>query len=433
MHILRSMMVIITCAGVLAAADSGYVGALPGIEVTAPRYANEDVAWSGLMPQVEVTAQRPAPAATPARQAAEALPAVVRTVRLDRPASFRHDMPPVALGAIQAVITEAIPVAKHSGDYRVAATDTVDDDVTITGGNAQIDGVIDGDLAVLGGTVNIPGMVTGDVAVMGGNLDLTGSIDGDAAVFGGNIKNRGMIRGDLHVVGGTVYLDSASVVEGDISMVGGTVDRDDNAIVQGKIDTVEIEALEKILPRISKTFRLPRLVPGFSIFPRLAGLGMLAVLFVLNLLVVLIFPQATERIAVKIRQSVWVSLALGIALQIVFVPLIVLFAVSIIGIPLIALLPIAVLAAALFGITALALIIGERVVRGFGWHVETPVARFCLGWLAVMLIPIISTLVGPPLTILGGIVGYIALTIGSGSVIYTLFTLRRNPPAKPAK
>lgn len=436
MRILRSMMVLtMVAAGFLAAADNNYIGALPGIEVTAPRYRNEDAAWSGLMPAVEVTAPRAVKAETARHEPFQTVPAVLENRTAAKPIAYYQDVhvQTEARTAARQMIPATYTGMTFSGDYHLPLTDTISDDVTITSGNAQIDGVIEGDLAVLGGTVKITGAVTGDVAVMGGNLDLTGSIDGDAAVFGGNIKNRGTISGDLHVIGGTVYLDSASVVDGNISMVGGTVDRDENAIVSGKIDTIEIEALEKILPRISKTFRLPRLVPGFSLFPRIAGLGMLAVLFVLNLLVVLIFPPAIEHIAERIRQSVWASLGLGVALQIVFVPMVVLFAVSIIGIPLIAVLPLAVFAAALFGITALALVVGDRVVRGFGWHVDNRVGRFSLGWLAIMLVPIIVTLIGAPLTVLGVIVGYVVVTIGIGGVIYSLVTIRRKPPAKPSK
>ena len=38
----------------------GYVGSMPEVTVTAPRYEYEDEAWSGLMPEVVVTAVRPA-------------------------------------------------------------------------------------------------------------------------------------------------------------------------------------------------------------------------------------------------------------------------------------------------------------------------------------------------------------------------------------
>ena len=282
----------------------------------------------------------------------------------------------------------------------------------------------------MGGAVDVNGTVTGDVAVFGGNLELNGYIDGDAAVLGGNIRNKGTIDGDLHVIGGTVYLDSASAVNGDVSMVGGTVERHENAVVLGKIESVEIKVLEKVLPRISKAFRLPRMVPGAEAFPRIIFIGMLVVMFVLNIFVILLFPRATSNIAEKIQQSVWACVGIGIAFEILFVPIIVLLAVSIVGIPLIILLPLAVLLGTLFGMTALSLIVGDRVVSGFKWKVESDIGKFCLGWLAIMLIPIVVTLIGPPVFVIGAVIFYIAITISLGSVIYTLMRRKKVTEAK---
>jgi hypothetical protein len=308
-----------------------------------------------------------------------------------------------------------------SGDYHVAEGDTIDEDVTVSGGNAEIDGVIDGDLAVLGGTVDVNGTIDGDVAVFGGNLEIIGTIAGDAAVFGGNTQNRGIIENDLMVIGGTVVLDSGSVVQGNINMVGGTVDRDEYAEVLGEIESVEIEALEKILPRISKVFRFPRMIPGGPrVFPRVISIGMLVVVYVFNLLILLIFPRAIDRVADRIEKSVWASVGLGLAMEILFIPLIVLFAVSIIGIPLMLLLPFAVLLAILFGFSSLAFVIGQRVSKGFNWKIENRVGLFSLGWLSVMIIPIISIIIGPPIVVIGIVIMYVALTIGLGAVIYAL-------------
>jgi cytoskeletal protein CcmA (bactofilin family) len=247
---------------------------MPAIEVTAARYENEDIAWAGMLSPVQVIANKitghDAPrSASPDPKAVQA----ILTSEIKEP-DYELDMQVAdfkIFGAIPGAVT-------FSGDYSLPSSDTIDEDVTVTGGNAQIDGVIIGDLAVMGGRVEVNGMVDGDVAVLGGNLDIAGLIEGDAAVFGGNIKNRGTIEGELHVIGGTVYLDSASVVAGDISMVGGTVERHENAEVLGKVESVEIKALEKILPRISRAFRLPTMLPGAQAFPRVVFLGMLIVL-----------------------------------------------------------------------------------------------------------------------------------------------------------
>ncbi len=434
------LLLVIALVSQLPAETPDYVGALPAVEVIAPRYAAEDIAWSGLMPAVDVTATRytqeditwssilPGMSATAQRLIEAVGPANPEQIHMAATLVSSVEAPDPELNTEVAdlKIFGAIPGAvTFSGDYNLPAADTIDEDVTVTGGNAQIDGVISGDLAVMGGRVDVNGMVDGDVAVLGGNLDITGVIDGDAAVFGGNIKNRGKIDGELHVIGGTVYLDSGSVVTGDISMVGGTVERHDSALVMGKVESVEIKALEKVLPRISRAFRLPRMLPGAQAFPRVVFLGMLIVLYLFNILVALIFPNAVDRVKDKIEQSIWASVGLGIVMQILFVPLIVLFAVSIVGIPLIILLPLAVFLATLFGVSALSITAGTRVVKGFNWKVESQLGLLSLGWLAIMLIPIILILIGPPVFAIGFVIVYVALTIGLGGVIYAL--LKRAP------
>jgi hypothetical protein len=317
-----------------------------------------------------------------------------------------------------------------SGDYHVVETDTIDEDVTVSGGNAKIDGVINGDLAVMGGMVTVNGQVEGDIAVFGGNLDIIGSIHRDAAVFGGNVTNRGNIEGDLAVIGGTVVLDSGSVIAGDILMVGGTVDRDDYAEVLGEIESIEIEALEEILPRISRVFRFPHKLPGYRLFPRLAFIGMLVVLYMFNVLIIAIFPYAIDKVSNRIKLNVWASLGLGLAIEILFVPILLLLTVSIIGIPLAILLPMALLIGTLFGFSALSLVIGERISKGFGWNVTNRIGLFSLGWITIMLIPLIVGLIGPPVTALGWIIVYVAMTIAAGGVLFTFIKRNGSPASK---
>jgi len=406
--------------------DDAWAGLMPETVVTAPRYENEDDAWAGMMIEVVVVAEHPLQGDDDWTKIDQiqipTFNASYNRTRYAAPAHLAYD--------IEFSPDFSLAGTTVSGDYHVAEGDTIDEDITVSGGNAEIDGVIDGDLAVMGGEVDVNGTIDGDVAVFGGNLDILGTITGDAAVFGGNVKNKGIIENDLLVIGGTVILDSGSVVKGNINMVGGTVDRDEHAEVLGDIESVDIEALEKLLPRISKVFRLPRMIPGGPrIFPRIIFIGLLVVVYVFNLLILLIFPGAIDRVALKVEKSVWASVGLGLAMEILFIPLMVLFVVSIIGIPLMLLLPFAVLLAFMFGFSSLAFVIGERVAKGFSWQLENRVGLFSLGWISVMIIPIITILIGPPIIAIGIVIMYIALTIGLGAVIYALIK-RKNKEGK---
>ncbi|OPX18392.1 hypothetical protein BXT86_01490 [candidate division WOR-3 bacterium 4484_100] len=326
----------------------------------------------------------------------------------------------------------SIPCSRrYNSDFKLSAKDTIDEDVVVSAGNAQIDGVIDGDLAVMGGEVNIKGKVIGDVAVFGGNLSIPGLIKGDAAVFGGNVINSGMIEGDLFVMGGTVRLDSGSVIEGDIGMVGGSVDRDDNAEVKGEIKSIELGRFNKLLPDIARAFRFQKKLPGKRVFRGLFSFITVIVIYIINLLLLLIFPRAVNRIEERIRMNIWAVLGIGIGLEILYIPLILLFTLSIIGIPLIPIFILAVFFALLFGLTSFSIVIGRRIVQGLEWSLSNRVGIFSLGWIAIMVIPIIGMLLrgsgflGSFIFILGVVILYVVATLGLGGVVYALIKLRQ--------
>lgn len=360
-----------------------FAGWMPEMVVTAPRYTQEDDVYSGMIPL------------------------------------FAYAQPNNESDFLLCATTVG-------GDLDVLASDTIREDVTVKGGSAKVDGLIEGDLAVMGGEVDVNGVIDGDVAVFGGNLDILGKITGDAAVFGGNIHNKGTIEGDLFVVGGAVSLDSGSVVGGDISTVGGSVDRDENAFVGGEIQSLELGKLNKFLPRITKALRWPGRFPGAEVFTGLFSISVLIVIYVLSLLVLLIFPGAIDRIVNKIQNNVWISVASGIGIEVLFVPLIVLFAVSIIGIPIIPLFVLAVLVAMLFGFSASSVTIGDRIKKSLKWQTNNRIGIFSLGWIAIMVIPILGLFLrglgfaGSLTFLLGLAILYVTITIGLGAVIYAL-------------
>jgi len=316
---------------------------------------------------------------------------------------------------------------KFSGNYHLKSNDTLREDVSVSGGNAIIDGVIDGDLAVMGGSVKINGVIDGDVAVFGGEIENYGEITGDAAVAGGSVKNKGRIKGDIAVAGGSVNLDSGSVVLGDIAIVGGSVDRSDFATVEGKITALDIGKLDRVMPGITRLFRLNQ-----NKFPFRTGLyiitsiAFIIVLYLLNLLFLLVFPKAINNIENKIKKNIWICIAIGIGIEILFVPLIILFVISIIGIPIIPAFVFAIFIGIIFGISGFSVVLGERICAGLNWSLNNRIGIFTIGWLGIMLILIIGTLLknmgflGILIWFLGIVILYVAITIGIGGVLYAL-------------
>lgn len=314
-----------------------------------------------------------------------------------------------------------------AGDFYLKSSDTLNEDVTVSGGNATIDGLINGDLAVMGGSVKINGTVDGDIAVFGGEIENYGKITGDIAVAGGSVKNINRIEGDIAVAGGTVELDSGSVTEGDIAIIGGSVDRSDYAIVNGRITALDIGKIDKIMPKIGPLLRLQQKTsPLKRIFVGFASIAFLVVMYILNLLALLIFPRAIEKIEKMIQKNIWIAIAIGIGLEILFVPLIILFAISIIGIPIIPAFVLAIFVGIIFGLTGISTILGERICQGLNWQIKNRIGQFSIGWLCLMLIPIFGILlngigfVGVLIAILSFTILFVAGTIGIGGVLYAM-------------
>jgi hypothetical protein len=357
------------------------------------------------------------------------LPAMIVNASRPEPLNARtiagKVMPTLAF-ADDGIKVKTIPASQtFSGNYTLGAGDTLKDDLTVTGGTANVNGVIIGDLSVMGGEAFATGKVDGDVAVFGGNLLITGTITGDASVLGGNIRNKGTIEGDVFLMGGRMALDSGSVVEGAITTIGGNIERDTNALIRGEIKTMPLERMEKYLPRFSKLWRIRPHLGAFRLMPAFIVLTAELVIFLLNLLILAIFPAAVDKIKHKITDSVWLAAAIGIAFKILLIPIILLFAVSIIGIPLIPVFLLALLVAIWFGVTALSSVLGEKIAQGFKWNVTHKIGTFSLGWLALKIIPILGLLLAaagfPLVLILGLTIHFVMTTIALGASTLALF------------
>ncbi len=406
MHCFMTLFLIISVLPNLGTYET--TGILPEIVVTAPRHMDNSYESTGILQEIVVTAPRyiaPLSELMPKMAYANPLSKMFLISDLDNNINVKMD----------------ITNLKAGENYHLGSGDTAYDDVTITGGNGLIEGYIDADLTVMGGTVDISGIITGDVAVMGGNMVNAGRINGDAAIFGGTATNRGEIKGDLAMFGGSVMLDSGSYIGGDIAMIGGSISRDSNATVIGEISSIKISGLDELGPRISRVLKFPKIVTrGASVVGRLVFLMIMAVFYLLHLLTIIIFPDFLERISNRLKMNIWIGLGIGLGIQVLYIPIILVLTVSIIGILIVPLFVLAVALAILFGFTALSTVVGEKVIAGFNWKISSRIGIFSLGYLALMLIPLLVGLIGPQLVFIGIIIYYVAATIGSGAAVYTI-------------
>lgn len=110
----------------------------------------------------------------------------------------------------------------RSGDaVRLAADETIDDDLYVSGGTLDVEGTVDGDLVVAGGTVNISGEVTGALIVAGGTVNVTGQVGRSVRALGGTLTFSGEIGEDLVAAGGSISVNRGGEVGRDFVQAGG--------------------------------------------------------------------------------------------------------------------------------------------------------------------------------------------------------------------
>ncbi len=116
----------------------------------------------------------------------------------------------ITLLALLAVAIPTAVLASSSGD-KIENGQTVEDDLTIYN-----------DM-----TIEESAVVNGDITLMGGELEMEGTVNGDILVFGGDVELTGNVFGELVVFGGDIEIHPDAIISGECALFGGTVDRTD--------------------------------------------------------------------------------------------------------------------------------------------------------------------------------------------------------------
>ena len=285
---------------------------------------------------------------------------------------------------------------------------------------------IPGDKVVIGNTYRLQSGETlqGDLAIIGGTatIESGATVDGDLVLIGGTITNNGTVNGNLVAVGGVATLGDRSILNGDIVTVGASLKRAATAEVTGKISeqTPSINFGEgggwQFPWRSSQTILSKLLAAAFE------SLALAALAVIIGL----ILPEPTRRIAEAIHNEPVVTGAVGL-LAIIGTPvLLAILVITLILIPVAVLALIALGVAILFGWIGLGYEFGERLGKLFHTDWSVPVA----GGIGVL---ILSLLVGTINLIpcVGWLIGFVFSLLGLGAIVTTRFGTINSTPTKP--
>lgn len=301
------------------------------------------------------------------------------------------------------------------GDISINAV--IDGDLMSGGGNININNNVSGDIRVMGGNINIAGNVGGDILALGGNININGDVAGDVAITGGALKI-GNVAGDIEFKGGEITING--IIEGNVKAEADKITLRENALIKGDLAvTTESKLLgkrEQIQGSISKIEAKKRISPfinkiNFKIFGALA-------LLLIGIILVLIIPTTSNRLADNIKQKFWISLLYGLLALIVTPIAAVLIMITVIGIPVGIILFILYVLAVFFATFFAALYLGKLMLP----KKKNIILPMIVGLIVLMILANIPWI--------GWIIKLIAILLGLGAITLVIFT-KKKPGKKP--
>ncbi|MCI0397184.1 MAG: polymer-forming cytoskeletal protein [Chloroflexi bacterium] len=248
-------------------------------------------------------------------------------------------------------------------DRIIKSGESVDEDITITGGRLVVEE---------GATVN------GEVVIFGGTAEVAGTINGNVSIFGGSTELSGQVNGDLVVFGGDLTVNTAAGVDGECVLLGGSLEGDGQSGItctesSGWPDFVKVPS-----PPLAPKPPVPPHIPPVRVAYEggfLDQVGQVAgrslILGLLALVMAALLPGHLAQVSDVVRRKPVASGTVGlltavagpslIALLAVLSGLLSLICVGILGFPIVIVLSVILGAALLVGWVAVGNLLGERL------------------------------------------------------------------------
>lgn len=313
----------------------------------------------------------------------------------------------------------------------VTINGAVNGDVICAGQSVTIVGAVDGNVRVAGQTVMLEGMVERNATMFGQSIDVinAGQVNGEVFAAGQRLSMDGIIGANAHLLGETVVI--GGLIAGDLSGEMNSLSFTQGAVIDGNVTygspkqamDVEMATISGQLKRHEPIRTIEEKTKSQSEWkPVRSNAGnfvwKLITTLVFGLLLVLLFPQFSKQVVSTISSKMGKSALFGFILF-AATPFVVLFLVlTLIGIP-VAFLYIMVFAL-LIAVSRLfvALYVGEKVVNAY-------LPKRPEKWLPIVIGVVVTSVVFS-LPVLGWLASIVAITVGSGAILFAL----RNRSAK---
>ena len=323
-------------------------------------------------------------------------------------------------------------------DLTIEEGETVQGNVSVTGGDLVVYGIINGNAHVVDGDADIYGQVYGDVSILTG---------GSITLYEGSF-----VEGNV-VAGGDIDLQENSHVEGSVTSFGGKIGIAESAVVEGAVGNIgsPTQAWENLInvnaPHAPGTGNFGQHLSPFGRFFGWLGLGIFsAIVLALAVGLAALFPRRIRVSSATLEAEAGPSVVVGIIAALLTFPLFgiasLVLAITIVGIVLIPVLAALLLIAFLFGFVVVSQWLGNRLYDT-ARHAEstytprqsqpaTLIIEVLLG-ASVILASTVLPAIFLPGWITGMLLGiiYVISCIGIGSAVLSKFGTLQPPRRHP--
>ena len=277
-------------------------------------------------------------------------------------------------------------------------------------------------VAAFGGDVTINGRVTDAVVAFGGDVVVRGHVGSSVVAFGGDITVDGYVGATVVAFGGDIKLGPTAVVGNDMGprdasvvVMGGALTRAPGAQVHGLVKrSAGSVDLGTIAGSAGRWVILGRWLGGLSFF---GWLVQTAFCLVLALVATALMPTQLRRVQDQLRHRRWASLGWGVLAFFLAVPLtFLLLGITIIGLLLWLPLLVFVLLTYFFGTTAVAAVVAQKAISGFGGKENLMLA---------VAVGVVGTTIVSRIPVAGVVVLFVMTWLGAGAVVMAVDQRRR--------
>lgn len=292
----------------------------------------------------------------------------------------------------------------RAGEDVVVLKGTSVPSVVAFGGDIKVDGSVEDAVVAFGGDVIVNGTVGQSVVAFGGDVVVNGTVGQATIAFGGDVR---LTRNA--VVGSGLKPTDVSVV-----VAGGNLTQVPGAQVNGRIErsAANVDWGKVLGWSVDRLLFNPMLGLSF------AGWLVQTIFFlVLALVAAALMPGQLRRVQTQLRRKPWASLGWGALAFFIAVPVIfIAVGITIIGLLLWLPFGLFVLLVYFFGTTALAALLAQRVLGGFGGRENLMLA---------VVLGVVGTTIVSRIPVVGALALLVMTVLGAGAVILVFVEYRR--------